>query len=366
MSRTPIPPLPPLLSSATMSVGYTEGVLEYAVERGCHRTRLLHAAGIDAVALTHPDHRIPLAAYLRLVRQASAMTGDSALALHWGAAVACAQVSVVGAIGSASGTVADAFVQLNRFARLSFDFGEAPDVDRYRIERVEEGIWMFDTRPHVDSTRELTESTFARFAVGMRLRASHPVLRAVHFSYDAPSHAQEYADVFQVPVTFGTDRNALLLDPAWWDHPLQATPRTTHRILASHADAQLAALQRTRSCRGRVEAVVRPLLAEGAVSMPAVASALSMSRQTLLRNLKAEGTTFAEVVAGLRESLALHYLAEQKATVQQTAALLGFSEAAAFSRAFKRWTGKSPRAFVDDARDDMRDGTRPDRASARA
>lgn len=96
--------------------------------------------------------------------------------------------------------------------------------------------------------------------------------------------------------------------------------------------------------------------------MPAVASALAMSRQTLLRNLQAEGTTFAQVVAELRESLAMHYLTERGATVQQTAALLGFSEPAAFSRAFKRWTGQSPRAVVGGARDDMRQAPVPARA----
>jgi AraC-like DNA-binding protein len=362
-ARSPV--LPSALTAATMSVGYTEGFLDYAVERGCPRASLLRAAGLDAEWFTgagHADRRVPLASHLALVRQAALFANDPAIALHWGEAVACAQISVVGAVGSASGTVADAFQQLNRYARLSFDFGEAPGVDRYGFERTPEGIWMFDTRPHVAATIELTEATFARFAVGMRARAGHQVLRAVSLTYAPPSHAAVYADVFGVAVQFGAPRNALLLDPAWWEHTLSPTPRTTYRILTTHAEEQLAALQRTQGCRGRVEEVLRARLPEGQVSMPMVASALAMSRQTLLRNLQAEGTTFAQVVAELRETLAMHYLSERGASVQQTAALLGFSESAAFSRAFKRWTGRSPRAVVDGARDDMRPVPIPARA----
>lgn len=354
-ARSPV--LPSALVAATMSVGYTEGFLDYAVERGCARAPLLRAAGLDAAWFTgagHADRRVPLAGHLALVRQAAMFLNDPAIALHWGAAVACAQISVVGAVGTASGTVADAFQQLNRYARLSFDFGEAPGVDRYGFERTPEGIWMFDTRPHVASTIELTEATFARFVVGMRARAGHQVLRAMSLSYAPPAHAAVYSTLFEVPVHFGVDRNALLLDPSWWDHALAPTPRTTYRILTTHADEQLQALQRAQGCRGRVEDVLRARLSEGQVSMPMVASALAMSRQTLLRNLQAEGTTFAQVVAELRETLAMHYLTERGASVQQTAALLGFSESAAFSRAFKRWTGRSPRAIVDGVRDDRR------------
>jgi AraC-like DNA-binding protein len=60
--------------------------------------------------------------------------------------------------------------------------------------------------------------------------------------------------------------------------------------------------------------------------------------------LKAEGATFEKVLDELRHKMALHYLSGNKVSVSETAYLVGFSEPAAFSRAFKRWTGSSPRA----------------------
>jgi AraC-like DNA-binding protein len=70
-----------------------------------------------------------------------------------------------------------------------------------------------------------------------------------------------------------------------------------------------------------------------------------MSRQTLYRRLKAEGVTFEEVLEAKRRQLAIRYLALDRSSVKAAAYKLGFSEPAAFSRAFKRWTGTSPSRF---------------------
>lgn len=79
------------------------------------------------------------------------------------------------------------------------------------------------------------------------------------------------------------------------------------------------------------------------VRIETIASKLGASRQTLYRNLKAEGVVFEHVLDELRHRMAVHYLAGKRVSVNETAYLVGFSDPAAFSRAFKRWTGKSPR-----------------------
>jgi AraC-like DNA-binding protein len=78
--------------------------------------------------------------------------------------------------------------------------------------------------------------------------------------------------------------------------------------------------------------------------MDTIAEKMSTSRQTLYRNLKAEGVTYEQVLDELRHRMALNFLAGKKVSVNETAYLVGFSEPAAFSRAFKRWTGSSPSA----------------------
>ena len=94
--------------------------------------------------------------------------------------------------------------------------------------------------------------------------------------------------------------------------------------------------------RREVEDALEPLLADGQANIDRLARELGCSRQTLYRRLKAEGATFEQVLQELRQRLALRYLEGEGLGVKQTAYRLGFSDPAAFSRAFKRWTGRSP------------------------
>jgi AraC-like DNA-binding protein len=92
-----------------------------------------------------------------------------------------------------------------------------------------------------------------------------------------------------------------------------------------------------------VERHIEPLLASGPIRVEQVARELGYSRQTLYRRLKEEGVTFERLLDGLRRRLAMRLVGEQGLPVKEAAWRLGFSDPAAFSRAFKRWTGTSPR-----------------------
>ena len=93
--------------------------------------------------------------------------------------------------------------------------------------------------------------------------------------------------------------------------------------------------------RAEVEAHLELLLASGEVGIERLARDLGHGRQTLYRRLKAEGVTYEQLLDGLRRRLALRFLREGL-SVKEAAYRLGFSDPSAFSRAFKRWTGRSP------------------------
>ena len=94
--------------------------------------------------------------------------------------------------------------------------------------------------------------------------------------------------------------------------------------------------------RAEVERRLEAVIDSGEVGIERIARDLGYSRQTLYRRLKAEGTTYEKVLDGLRRRLALRLVREQGLAVKEVAYRLGFSDPAAFSRAFKRWTGTSP------------------------
>jgi AraC-like DNA-binding protein len=99
--------------------------------------------------------------------------------------------------------------------------------------------------------------------------------------------------------------------------------------------------------RREAEKRLEPLLAAGEVRMERLARELGCSRQTLYRRLRAEGVTFEALLDGLRRRLARRLLREENLPVKEVAYRLGFADPAAFSRAFKRWTGSSPRLWRD-------------------
>lgn len=98
----------------------------------------------------------------------------------------------------------------------------------------------------------------------------------------------------------------------------------------------------TSPLRRDVECHLEPLLAFSAPRIDRVAGAMGCSRQTLYRRLKAEGLTFEQILEDLRHRRAVKLLRDPALSVKEIGYRLGFSDPAAFSRAFKRWTGKSP------------------------
>jgi AraC-like DNA-binding protein len=311
---------------------------------------LIAAAGLTAAGIADQDARVPFASYVALMRAAKAMSGDPALALHYGEMIDISEVSLVGLIGQASETMAEAFVQTNRYVRLIVDPPLAGE-RRFELKLDARGLWMVDLRQDPNAFPELSESAFAQIVSAPRRANAAQVAREVHFTHRDPGYADEYERVLGAPVVFDSDRNALLLDPSTQNRPVAQLPRYAFGILSERAEALMRSLETITTVRGRVEAELANILHTGEIGMDKIARRLGMSRQTLYRRLRAEGLTFEKTLDALRHRLALDYLAGRKVSVNETAYLVGFSDPAAFSRAFKRWTGKSPR--------DMRGGETP-------
>ncbi len=325
----------------SVSSGFALGLLGYAVARGADRDALLSAAQIDPAALNDPDTRLPYARYIALMHAAKTAANDPALALNFGQAVPVENISIVGLIGQASDTMLEAFEQLNRYVRLIVDV-ELQGEDRFALLRDAQGLWFTDLRADPNAFPELTESAFSHIIAGPRRFGVPDWVKEVRVTHASPSHATDYERVFRAPVLFGSDRNAMRMEESIVSHRVNRLPRYAFGVLSEHAETLLRELESAVTMRGRVEAVILPILHKGEVSMDAVAEALNLGRQTLYRALKDEGVTFEQVLDALRHRLALEYLRGKKTTVNETAYLVGFSDPASFSRAFKRWTGKSP------------------------
>ena len=117
-------------------------------------------------------------------------------------------------------------------------------------------------------------------------------------------------------------------------------------LLTGYGEETLAQSRRNASSlRTDVENAITPLLPHGKARLDETARRLGMSNRTLARRLTADGHGFAEILDALRSDLAVHYLTEPALSISKIAWLLGYNEVSAFTHAFKRWTGKGPRAI---------------------
>ncbi|GAM96701.1 transcriptional regulator of AraC family [alpha proteobacterium U9-1i] len=332
------------MSEATVSAGYASDLLDLALVKGARRADLLACAGIDDVDLADPDNRVPFESFKRLMRAAKEKCGEPALALHFGARNWFLEGSVVGLITRASATMGEAFAQMNRYARLVVEVDGHESGPRFSIAPRDGGVWLEDHRRNPNDFPELTESTWARFVCNYaNAFPDRPhYVKAVHMTHAAPAHRVAYDQFFKMPMTFESDRNALLIDPNFVREPTNQGNRYVFGIFSERAQALLDSLEQAKTTRGAVESLLIPILHTGDVSMDDVAGKMGVSRPTLYRKLKAEGVAYEDVLDDLRRRMSLHYLDGKKVSVNQTAYLVGFSDPSAFSRAFKRWTGVSP------------------------
>ena len=336
------------MSDLTLAAAGVRALMDFASARGASRSALASRSRISPADIEDPDNRIPFSKYVALMQVAQELCNDPALALHFGEAVDTSEITFTHQIGT--GSMMEGMAMMNRYARLTVEVDEGP-ADRYVLSRIDGHLWLVDTRPNANEFPELTESGFARMVCSMR-RADRgaQMLKAVHFTHPAPPYSAEYDRIFRVPVTFSSDRNALMIDSAVLSFRPQGLPAYASKVLEAKAEELLEKLESSRSTRARVEALLIRAMSDGDPGIERISRELGLSRQTLFRRLKSENVTFEKVLDELRHRMAISYLNERKLSVSQTSHLLGFSDPAAFSRAFKRWSGSSPRELTRGSR----------------
>jgi AraC-like DNA-binding protein len=340
------------MTEQTMAAGFAASFANYACGRGAKRDILLADSGLTEDDLSNQDNRIPVVAYQAMIGAAIKQTGDTALLLRHTFESRLETMSVVGQIVHTSASLRHSLGQLNRYLHLMGDVELPPGVDRFELLRTAEGLWIVDHLVLPPEMSFWSEVSFARFISEFRRSFPDATFEiGMQVTYPPPPHVDEYPELFRVPVQFNATRNALQIDPVWDSPDSQFEPGNEYAfgIFTRHADEMLAKLQADTSIRAQIEAQMLPNMHEGSISMDKVAHDIAMSRQTLYRRLKDEGITFAEIHDDLRQRMALEYLEGKKVSVNETAYLLGFSEASSFVRAFKRWTGLSPTAYLNQA-----------------
>lgn len=329
----------------TVAVQVFKALLGRAAALGA--SSVANRVSVDAAVLQDVDGRVPATIVRTLWDELPRACGDDWFGMNLAESVPDSSLGIVAYVVQHAPTLGQGFVASVRYARL------LQDVAACFVEPTARGGLRFVQEPRAGGPvppRHAVEFGFAR-AILMARRSTgvRIVPQAVRFAFARPPTIDRYAELFGSRLTFGGARNELELDAATLALPQREADPSLRATVEQRARALLERLAPGSAFSGRVAVAVGVAIQRGSVDLGAVARELEVGSRTLQRRLASEGRTFRSVVDDARGELAKQYLADRSQSLAQVALILGFSEQAAFHRAFVRWTGKTPGQFRREA-----------------
>lgn len=309
------------------------------VQYGADPQILKKTLGLSREDLQDQDKRVPLLDYIKMCGKGVEMTSPD-IALQAAHLATAEGMGLVGHVMKSSATFRESGMQLVRYSRLMCEmaYWEMEDVkDQYVAYR------HHCSRPEFYSLFGIESSVAASIGV-MRQLLGDPSFKPVeiHFQYSAPSYVAKYEEVFQCPLKFDQEETQICIPCESADLPISTAEPYVQGILLQHAEQLMKELEGDERLQDRVQRFIAEHLATGSLDIDLVSENMKMSRWTLTRKLKEEGSTFQALLKRTRKEIAIAYLQKPKISISEVAFLLGYSESSAFQRAFKNWSGKSP------------------------
>lgn len=331
------PPLPK--ARGVVPATYVRVLYEYLEARGIDAQRLL--GGPPPEARGPAPGRYPVERWQKDLETAARHLGDDDLGLHLGRTVTPRHFGVMGYVLHACGTLGAALSRLHRYQRLVYD------VSALRIEALGDAVtleWGTENGCPGRLVDETAITALVQFARDITGAADTRVL-AVDFVNEPPRSAAPYRRYFGGDVRWQQDATRVRLPLSMLGRPLRQPDAALLGLLEQQAETLLAELPDAGDLEQAVRRAVAATLREGDVGLERIASSLHTSPRTLHRRLEALGLGFRELRDDTRRRIAEQHLADPGLGIAEVALLLGYSEQSAFTRAFGRWTGLSPRAF---------------------
>jgi AraC-like DNA-binding protein len=327
-------------SIPSASGGIARMVCDQLRERGIPLAPLLSKTGLSIEQIEDRAASVEVQSQIKILKVAADVLQDDLLGFHLSREYDLREIGLFYYVLASSEVMNDALQKATRYSRItnegvSLSYRADKEVvislDYVGIERRSDyhqiEFWLVSL---VRLCRQLTNR---------RLIPSRIAL--VHHRKNMPA---EFRSLLGCEIQFGAGADEVVFPAAIANLPIVSADSHLNQLLIQYCEDALAYRSPARtSLRASVENVMAPLLPHGKANAVEVARRLGMSHRTLARKLSAEGLTFSDIAEELRRDLAGHYLGDTDLPISQIAWLLGYREVSAFTHAFKRWTGRTPR-----------------------
>ncbi len=338
------------VKTSSVSVTLTRNVVRYAAVRGVEDRVLCTAAGIAPALLSCPDEKISGEQSRRLWDEAVRLTGDANFGLHLGLLSRPTNLGLVGFAMLSAPDFGSALERLIRYTNLLTDGVHG------RLFR-ERGFACFEIAPTsgmrnflLETPRQQIECSMASIVtVAEALTNRRLPVSGVTFRHPAPSELSEHRRVFRGEVRFGAKHNRLRFDAEALAWPLVDANPQLLGVFDLRAGEALRESEGEVTWSEKTRRTVVELLTGASPGLDQAAARLGVGARQLQRLLAAEGSSYRQVLDSARGELARAHLERGDLSLGEISYLLGFGEPSAFHRAFKRWTGSTPRRLRQSA-----------------
>jgi AraC-like DNA-binding protein len=301
---------------------------------------LLRRAGLTPAVIADPEERLSVRSQVALLDEAAIALKDDCLGFTLARNFDPREIGLLYYVVASSRTLGDG---LKRVARYSQITNEAVVVRYQEGNRLIINLSYSGVPRHLER-HQIEFCMFGVLRVCRMLTGQKLIPQYFSIGHHRSEGTSEMARFVGTKVEFGAGTDEFALDLNARELPLIHSDTHLNDLLLKYCEAALADRRGDVSqLRTRVENAISSLLPHGRVIVEGVARSLGMSERTLARKLSDEGLNFTELLQRLRRDLAVRYLDDRKLHVSKIAWLLGFNEVSAFTHAFKRWTGKTPR-----------------------
>ena len=299
---------------------------------------LLRRVGLTRHQIEDPRSVIRVRDQIEFLNLAAAALEDDLLGFHLAQTTDIRDLGLLYYVFASSEVLIDALQRAARYSSIVNEGISLKCIDgrAVRISFHSVGISRHFDRHQIECSMTVL-MRMCRQLTGLRLVPNR--VRLMHHR----ARNAEFTKFFGVHVEVGAAADDITFANAIRQAPAVSADSYLNRLLISYCEEAVSNRPQTRgSFRSNVENAVVPVLPHGKARAGEIARQLGVSERTFARRLAQEGLSFSELLDSLRSDLAHRYLAGRDLTISQIAWLLGYQEVAAFSHAFKRWTGSTP------------------------
>ena len=296
---------------------------------------------IPESVFTRRDVEVPSHKYAELL-ETVARHANPHIGLDLGESLEPRDLGVMGHAMSASATVGEALSVVSRYLyvlsqsnTMRLDIGEDAVVCTYAVTILQPELVRQDAEMALGWT-----TSIIRTLSGKNFRP-----RLVEFCHGPLENTRRHYSVFGCDVLFGRRNNRLHFSRNVLDFPILSADKGLFEALVYFLDSQLCLRSEEDDLLAKVRHLISISLGEGLPDLNQIASQLGMSGRTLQRKLRDEGLAFADLVDEIRYAIAQDYVSHSEFSLTDISMMLGYGELSSFSRAFKRWAGKSPESI---------------------